>query len=971
MGAIKFEGLKGGSSHEHENIDVLRELNETEEQKLTYRGKELLTNDETTVILASQVIETHDRKFVNKTEKDSLRGVKGSIQSQLDMLKFLNASSMKFKGRYNTYADMIAGVTDPEEGYTVFIDSDETQNDFSTIYVFTTEWVRAKKDKKSASWEASNSEPVDTEVLWLDVSGRVPMIKWYNGTAWISVSGDMAKAIIVDSETSLNTTYSSHKINDDISKISIAVNNKQERLGYVPENIAKKGVANGYAPLNASGIIDDAFLNQKDINYVVPDEDGRLLIEDMEIGNICYQENTTEYFIFTSNNEWTRIGRGNNTLGKNNADSQRNPLVSDDINQGYGPGSIWINNATNKAYLCVINTTNSALWIMLGGKTVLNIGDIVTFRIDISTVIVGENQFMYEIPVCNSQTDFVELSINGLEQRDFEVVQLNDLSYLSLATELTISDIAFGEIYKQDLNKVETYMLKSQYDSLSDGKVDYARVSDNTDNISQWTNNKLYRIGNLISKDLSIHVCIEDHTSALSIDEAKWQLIKTDIKDLSKFTTDDLKESITRKYVTDIQKANIDKIPALEGLFPRVSTNESDISSLKAKDKATDIRIDKLKIQDLYNVSGLLKSSYLMVNEKGDKVYCNKTPLLPMKRVVDSANLTQNSIDTLHFENLKFKASSNGTYSYGLDATTFDIKDMPTEYVHGKVLVSDETNQKYVLANKEELTMSIENFKASLEEADYTLVDNKHEAIITHNMASEALLVSFVDANKQELKDITYQIIDKNSIKIISDTPRGTSIAINCALGAGNGYWQYLMDWSKIDFVDDTRLRNDRAYSSIKLTNEFCKKADTYSKLESDNRFAIKELEHDHSNKATIDNFKEIEEEIYYKDKRLFTQIKPLTTTIDKDVSSLDLEEVINLNSIMLTNRFQALISSELLIENTSDTELQLLIQDGRFNLINVVLVPGDVQKYITGISKDIKIKTKGAGVIKFTASAF
>jgi len=50
----------------------------------------------------------------------------------------------------------------------------------------------------------------------------------------------------------------------------------------------------------------------------------------------------------------------------NNYDSIYPPLVSDDETQGYGVGSMWVDRATNVAYICINPTTGNANWQMLG-----------------------------------------------------------------------------------------------------------------------------------------------------------------------------------------------------------------------------------------------------------------------------------------------------------------------------------------------------------------------------------------------------------------------------------------------------------------------------------------------------------------------------------------------------------------------------------------------------------------------------
>lgn len=42
--------------------------------------------------------------------------------------------------------------------------------------------------------------------------------------------------------------------------------------------------------------------------------------------------------------------------------TNRAPLVTDDVDAGYMPGVIWLNQATNTVYICVRATAGSAVW---------------------------------------------------------------------------------------------------------------------------------------------------------------------------------------------------------------------------------------------------------------------------------------------------------------------------------------------------------------------------------------------------------------------------------------------------------------------------------------------------------------------------------------------------------------------------------------------------------------------------------
>ena len=146
MSAIKFNGGGGNNKvnieeiisqiHNHDNLEVIDELNDSN-GRLTYKGQEVvLSGASGSTILASQVIETTDRKFVSNFEKDALVGVKGNLQSQLDIIKIIAEGKMAYKGNYRSNADMISQNRTPSEGDTCFVDNDEKENNVSSIYIY-------------------------------------------------------------------------------------------------------------------------------------------------------------------------------------------------------------------------------------------------------------------------------------------------------------------------------------------------------------------------------------------------------------------------------------------------------------------------------------------------------------------------------------------------------------------------------------------------------------------------------------------------------------------------------------------------------------------------------------------------------------------------------------------------------------------------------------------------------------------
>ena len=894
--------------HVHVNMPVLNELEEAN-GNLTYKGKEIITKSDTSSILATQVIETPDRRFVNDKGFNALSGTTGNIQSQINIVKLLSSESMKFKGRFNSYADMIKAMTNPDEGYTVFIDNDETQNNSNTIYIYHEKaWARAKKDEKLSGWIASNIAPINKTILWLDISGTDPKLKWFDGLAWVNISGSMTitaskvieepqlkfvnansdiilkklsedipnktllyngvplggggasvAAMIKDDIVGLDSTFSSFKLTAELKA-------KQPTLGYTPEDKANKGKADGYAPLNSLMKISKEYLIET--SFLKDSKVEMNAIVGMIPGNTCYIESLTEMYIYSVSNEWLLISKGNAVIiGKHNLEATRNPVADDDERYGHGRGSIWINTLTDNAYICTNATTKAAHWEMMAGAITLNIGEIIPFKLDPIAFTKVVDRYNYEIPLMNLDTDFVEITLNGHEimrDTDYNLVQLNGKTYLSIAQELTSVDRLFGEIYKYDLEEAEEQMLKANYDSNKNGKVDIAEVSDRTKGFNAWASNTLYEVTDIILKDGILYVAKETHTSATTFDVLKWNVLKAEAINLIKFTTADLSPTDARQYVTLVQLRDIDTIISVTSRVEicerNVATNTRDVSLLKSSSDTLKSRLDNLRFTQLIDTpKTLIPNSVLKIDALGLGVSLDPNPLFPVKRIIDSKSIIYNKVDTSKFLNMEMiKQSDDGVFEFKLDAITFDLGDMPKVHEHGKVLVSDQNNGKYVLADKESLTMSVENFSCLIAKAGWTELNGKFEILIFHDMGSESVIVSFTDQLKLQDKSISYEVIDKSNIKAFSSERKDIKCVINCSLGAGNGYWQYLMDWSKIDFVDDIKIRTDRAYSSFKFENiikNYALKTNYFTAAVSDSRYGIKSFEHTHLNKVALDNF--------------------------------------------------------------------------------------------------------------------
>ena len=78
--------------------------------------------------------------------------------------------------------------------------------------------------------------------------------------------------------------------------------------------------------------------------------------------------------------------------GKNNTQASANPTTTDDFSAGYAPGSLWINAVNGRAFLCITNTVNNAVWTEAMGITPNNR---VTAEVN-NTVDIGSSTYQFK-----------------------------------------------------------------------------------------------------------------------------------------------------------------------------------------------------------------------------------------------------------------------------------------------------------------------------------------------------------------------------------------------------------------------------------------------------------------------------------------------------------------------------------------------------------------------------------------------
>ena len=76
----------------------------------------------------------------------------------------------------------------------------------------------------------------------------------------------------------------------------------------------------------------------------------------------------------------TQLQEGNFNSKKNNFEAIVDPAVTDDENNDYSVGSIWVNTVSQQSYICIDSTAGSALWDIFGFNQLLNTNSNVTFN---------------------------------------------------------------------------------------------------------------------------------------------------------------------------------------------------------------------------------------------------------------------------------------------------------------------------------------------------------------------------------------------------------------------------------------------------------------------------------------------------------------------------------------------------------------------------------------------------------------
>ena len=466
------------------------------------------------------------------------------------------------------------------------------------------------------------------------------------------------------------------------------------------------------------------------------------------------------------------------------------------------------------------------------------------------------------------------------------------------------------------------------------------------------------------------------------------------ISDLSTFTTADLNDSLNRRYVTDTDKANLGNLTgiitdqskintSLTSIKESIPTDVSNTNQLVSSDKLK-TTIEAIKFKELADVDKNVQGkAFVVTDEKGDITFKQDIgELMNIKQITDKNGNVFSEVPSVSFSNLK-GTQDDVTEELTLELDnifTTNLSDMPTEYIDGGVLVSNADTQKYELKDISDLVDCTENFSLEVVSTEWGLNDNfgKYTKVINHNLNSQNLIISFYDTENISV-DIKWQILDISNVLLISDNALDGRVVINCSQGTtGDGSGASGSGSSTVikstDFIDNTRARDDKTYSSNYLVNmlqtDYAQKSNVFTKTQANARFSLKELEHIHTNETTINKFSEdINGQLYYGNKMVMTEITAYTyqKVFVQESHPISLDLILDVNEVFTNNNYKAIINTEFTIRNNiektgteeddkADNQLHLVVVDNTLTVLDVYIKPSDTQKYILGISPNVKI---------------
>jgi hypothetical protein len=600
-------------------------------------------------------------------------------------------------------------------------------------------------------------------------------------------------------------------------------------------------------------------------------------------------------------------------------------------------------------------------------------------------------------------TTWVFLGTASVTSRDFSVNPLNVLTESTgIVPESRIDSLIAR---KSDVPVLDNLTLLQSYNNTNDNITNAISQSHNHGNkilLDSYTQNNI-DIADSVNKK---HI----HTNKIYLDKISEATDGTPlyngspigngasgggggITDLSKFTTADLSESSNRKYVTDSEKANIQNLTNIVSAQSSMNTTLTTISSeipsevsptnkLVSTTTLND-KVNGMKFVQLKDVDPTIKANgFLVVDSTGTKITYLQSikDYIQIKQITDKDGKIFNNIPTFKFDDLSGTLLGDGTLELKLkNIFTTNLKDMPTTLINNGVLVANSSTNTYELKDIANLTNSHENPSYNVKAVDWYWDSNNNCYLcdLTHNLQSINVIVGIYDNTNNIMSNVFPKVTNSNSIQLKCQTTPVCRVVINCSqgtVGTGTGSSTII---TASDFIDDTRPRSDKTYSSDFVTTTLKGYAQTnqiYTQTQSNLLYATKASEHLHNNFDLLQQLTtDSSNNLYFSGQKLLTNFQPYTFQLKwTNENKAILNTIVDVNSIFLSNNINAIMNSEFTIVNnivsiddTTDSKsenlVHLVVLDNTIKILDVYIKPSNTQRYTLGISPNISIMVQGS----------
>lgn len=1037
--------------HTHINLELLEQFSLSAEGKLLFNGNPIDGHTHPNIATLNEFSEDDNGNLLFKGAL-----IKGSGGAAL-------------RGVVDKFTDLVSLGT-PEEGWMAIVRADENNGLTRSAYIFKDgTWVRLN----NKSWYSGGVAPSDKSVLWVDISGSAPEMKWWNGLQWESIGGGAAGKTKTIQSFTPNNYYSYGEViivgnqlytsKRSFTSGDILNQNDWELLGGDMRRSIYDKDFDGIVDRAEFADVAQLALETSLVQSWKPNTDytaGMQLVYLSEIYTVRSDHRSPASFNPGTTLDLTATGYHDKLWGVQGGDTSQNqyyhlPKAKHDIavrfseaggKLQYGSNIVGDmersvydknrNGVVDKAELLEGMTVTVADINKLQGmrsnvqtqidslthgmvfkgfaNTFAEIGTVLPNPTAGDTIIVNadETQGGVKTFYTHSGTTWIYLGPFTTSTRDFTIAPIDLSSEVAgmLPEALIDPSIARKTDFHSHTNLalLETY---TQTDVDIVDAVDKKHAHLNKPILDSYTNTNLDITDAVNKKHNHTNIAVLDYFSTDSSGRLIWKGAPIasgtggggGISDLSLFTTNDLRDSLNKRYVTDQDKSNLALIPGFATDISSVNTAMTTIKGSIPSDasstnklvttSALNTKIGSLKVTQLLDVDPIMKANaFVVVNGAGDKLIYKDSiaDMIKIPKVIDKSGSAFTNLPALKFNSFTASLAANGTLELSAPSMfSTDLTDMPKAFENGKVLVSNLNTMKYELKDIGDLTNSKANFTKTIDTFGWSSDSlGMNMAIVNHGLNSLSLVVAFYDA-ADNFKPLDYKILNANEILIKNRTAEIIKVVINCSQGTtGNGLGGSGGGSTGVttsDFIDDLRVRTDKTYSSSMIASQlsdYAKRSTIYTRSEADARFSLKGTEHTHTNILTLNKLSEdLNGNLFYGGKKLLTSIQPFFAQQhwNNEIRS-DLSVILNVIDIYDAKGYTAIMESEFTVKNmiasvdpTTDAQnmLHLVVSDGTIVVLDVEIEPGSTQKYLLGISPNTKIMIRGTFSANYYISAY